>query len=134
MDNTITISGNVTRDPETKEFGDKTLVKFSVAVNKRSQVNGEWQNEAAFYDVAAWDKLGENAAASISKGDRVIVTGNIHIRYYDKKDGSRGQSVEVSARDIGVSLRWNALDSASGSASSDVLSDIDSAFAPTDPF
>ena len=34
-----------------------------MAVNRRYQVNGEWQEQTSFFNVVAWGTLGENAAA-----------------------------------------------------------------------
>ena len=57
-------------------------------------------------NVTAWEQLGENCAASLSKGTRVIVTGRLEVREYDKRDGTKGVSVEITASEIGASLRW----------------------------
>ena len=66
-DNTITLVGNLTRDPELRyTSGGRGVASFGVAVNRRYQVNGEWQEQTSFFNVVAWGTLGENAAASLS--------------------------------------------------------------------
>ena len=83
-DNTVTIVGNLTRDPELRfTAGGKGVASFGVAVNRRYQVNGEWQEKVSFFNVTAWDQLGENAAASLTKGTRIIVTGRLEQREYE---------------------------------------------------
>ena len=73
-DNTVTLVGNVTRDPELRfTTGGQAVASFGIAVNRRYQQNGEWQEQTSFFDVVAWAQLGENAAASLNKGARVIV-------------------------------------------------------------
>ena len=68
-DSTVTIVGNLTRDPELRfTAGGKGVASFGVAVNRRYQVNGEWQVKVSFFNVTAWDTLGENASASLTKG------------------------------------------------------------------
>jgi single-strand DNA-binding protein len=50
--------------------------------------------------------LGENAASSLSKGSRAIVTGRLEQRSYETQDGEKRSVVEVVADEIGPSLRW----------------------------
>jgi len=69
-------------------------------------VNGEWQEQVSFFNVVAWGDLGENAAASLNKGNRVIVTGRLEQRSYDSKEGEKRSITEVVADELGPSLRW----------------------------
>jgi single-strand DNA-binding protein len=106
-DSTVTIVGNITRDPELRfTAGGKGIASFGVAVNRRWQQGGEWQEKVSFFNVTAWDSLGENAAASLTKGTRVIVTGRLEQREYETKDGEKRNVVEIVADEIGPSLRW----------------------------
>ena len=68
-DNTVTLIGNLTRDPELRfTTGGRGIASFGLAVNRRYQVNGEWQEKTSFFNVTCWDELGENAAASAHQG------------------------------------------------------------------
>ena len=68
-DNTITLVGNLTRDPELRFTANgRAVASFGIAVGRRYQVNGEWQEQTSYFNVTAWGDLGENAAASLSKG------------------------------------------------------------------
>jgi len=106
-DNTITIVGNLTRDPELRftQTG-RGVASFGIAVNRRYQVNGEWQEQTSFFNVVAWSTLGENAAASLNKGDRIIVFGRLEQRSWETNDGEKRSVVEVIADEIGPSVRW----------------------------
>jgi single-strand DNA-binding protein len=107
MDSTVTIVGNITRDPELRfTAGGKGVASFGVAVGRRYQQNGEWQEKTSFFNVTAWDTLGENIAASLTKGTRVIVTGRLEQREYETKEGEKRSVVEIVADEIGPSLRW----------------------------
>ena len=54
-DNTITLVGNLTRDPELRyTTGGRGVASFGLAVNRRYQVNGEWQEQTSFFNVVAW--------------------------------------------------------------------------------
>lgn len=105
-DCTITVIGNLTREPELRyTAGSKAVASLGVAVSRRYQVNNEWKEETSFFNVTAWGSLGENVAASLSKGSRVVITGRLDQRQYEK-DGEKKYAYEIVADDIGVSLRW----------------------------
>jgi single-strand DNA-binding protein len=106
-DNTVTLVGNVTRDPELRyTSGGRGVASFGLAVNRRYQSNGEWQEQTSFFDVVAWGTLGENVAASLHKGTRAVVYGRLEQRSWDTEDGSKRTKIEVIADEIGPSLRW----------------------------
>ena len=106
-DNTVTIVGNVTRDPELRyTTGGRGVASFGMAVNRRYQVNGEWQEQTSFFNVVCWGDLGENAATSLTKGARAIVTGRLEQRSWETAEGEKRSVVEVVADEVGPSLRW----------------------------
>lgn len=105
--NTITIIGNVTRDPELRYLTSGTaLAQLGVAVNRRYMQNNEWQEETSFFDVVCWRDLADNVSESISKGDRIIVTGRLEQRSWETQDGDKRSKVEIVADEVGPSLRW----------------------------
>ena len=107
MDNTITLVGNLTKDPELRfTGGGRAVASFGLAVSRRYQVNNEWQEQTSFFNVVAWGTLGENAAASLQKGNRIVVTGRLEQRSYETQDGDKRSVVEVVADELGPSLRW----------------------------
>ncbi len=106
-DSTVTLVGNLTKDPELRYTqSGRGIANFGIAVNRRYQQNNEWQEEVSFFNVVAWGDLGENAAASLSKGNRVVVTGRLQQRSYETRDGEKRNVVEVVADELGPSLRW----------------------------
>jgi len=106
-DNTVTLVGNVTRDPELRyTTGGRGVASFGLAVNRRYQSNNEWQEQTSFFDVVAWGTLGENIAESIEKGTRVVVVGRLEQRSWDTQEGEKRSKIEVVADEIGPSLRW----------------------------
>lgn len=103
--NTITISGNVGRDPELKYSASGTaVVKFSVADTTGKDDN----KKTVWHDVVVFKEQAEHVAASVKKGSRVIVTGRLDKSEYTGKDGVKKQRVEVIADDVSISLRWSA--------------------------
>jgi single-strand DNA-binding protein len=105
--NSVTLIGNLTRDPELRfTTGGRGVASFGLAVNRRYQQNGEWQEQTSFFNVVCWGDLGENAATSLTKGSRVIVTGRLEQRSWETQDNEKRSVVEVVADEVGPSLRW----------------------------
>ena len=106
-DNSITLVGNLTRDPELRfTTGGKGVASFGIAVGRRYQVNGEWQEQTSYFNIVAWGQMGENAAATLTKGMRVIVSGRLEQREYQNREGEKRTAIEINADEIGPSLRW----------------------------
>lgn len=107
MDSTVTLVGNLTREVELRfTQGGRAVATLGLAVPRRFQRNNEWVEETSFFNVTAWGTLGENAAASLWKGMRVLVTGRLEQRQYETQDGDKRSVVEVVADELGPSLRW----------------------------
>jgi single-strand DNA-binding protein len=106
-DSTVTIVGNLTRDPELRfTQGGRAICTLGVAVSRRYQVNNEWQEQTSFFNVVAWGQLGENAASSLTKGTRIVASGRLEQRSYEANGGEKKSVVEIVADEIGPSLRW----------------------------
>ena len=102
-ENSVTLVGNLTKDPELRyTTGGRGVASFGLAVNRRYQVNGEWQEQVSFFNIVAWGDLGENVAASMSKGNRAIVTGRLEQRSFETKEGEKRNVTEVIADELGV--------------------------------
>jgi single-strand DNA-binding protein len=107
--NTITISGNITRDPEMRYTPSGiSKVSFGVAVNRswRNQQTQEWEEQTSFFNVVAWRQLAENVSASLTKGSRVVVSGRLEQRSWETESGEKRSIVEVVADDVAPSLRF----------------------------
>jgi single-strand DNA-binding protein len=106
-ENSVTLVGNATKDVDLRyTTSGRGVASFGLAVNRRYQVNGEWQEQVSFFQCVAWGELGENLAASVTKGRRVIVTGRLEQRSYETKEGEKRQVTEVIVDEAGPSLRW----------------------------
>jgi len=107
--NSIVLVGNVTRDPELRftPSGQATAT-FGLACNRRWQnrQTQEWEEATSFFDVVCWREMAENAAESLGRGSRIIVSGRLEQRSWETADGDKRSKVEVIADEIGPSLRW----------------------------
>ena len=104
FNNTVTVVGNVTRDPELRFTpGGAPVASFGLAWNRKDQNDEE---VVSFFDVTCWRSLAENVAESITKGQRVIVYGRLDQRSWETQEGERRSKVEIVADDVAPSLVW----------------------------
>jgi single-strand DNA-binding protein len=109
MTTTITLIGNLTREPEIRYTREgQATTTLGVAVNRRWQDRStkQWEESVSFFDVVCWRELAENAALSLVKGMRVVVTGRLEHRSWENGEGDHRSKVEVVADDLGPSLRF----------------------------
>src|SRR4051794_30068425 len=105
-DNTVTLVGNITRDPELRFTpSGQAIATFGMAVNRRFQRNNQWEEQTSFFNVTAWGTLGENASNSLHKGARIIVNGRLEQRSWETQEGEKRWVVGVVADEIAPSLR-----------------------------
>ena len=106
---TTTVTGNLTADPELRytQTG-RPVASFTIANTPRypDRASGEWQDgETWFVRCSAWADLGENVAASLSKGSAVVATGRLRARTWETPEGDKRATVEMTVEDVGPSLR-----------------------------
>jgi single-strand DNA-binding protein len=108
-DNTVTIVGNLTRDPELRftPSGQATAT-FGVAVNRvwTDRQSQERKEATSFLDVVCWGQLAENAAQSLTRGTRVVVSGRLDQRSWENQEGEKRSKIEITADEVSPSLRW----------------------------
>jgi len=95
--NQVILMGRLSRDPEQRTTtSGRTVVSFSIAVDRQTQ-----DDQADFFDVTAWEKLGELVMQYLSKGRRVLVQGRLRQdSWEDKETGKRRSRIEVVASDV----------------------------------
>ncbi len=99
--NTVTITGNLTRDPDLRNLpSGASVCELRVAVNGRRKdgASGEWVDKPNFFDVTVWGAQGENCAKYLAKGRGVAITGELDWReWQDKETGKNRQAVGIKA-------------------------------------
>ena len=101
----ITFIGNVGRDAEIKfpKNGGQAFATFSVCDSKSRKNGDEWETLAEqWFNVTLFGPTAEVMGATIRKGDRVKVAGEMYERKYEKQDGTSGTSLDMIA--LGVSV------------------------------
>jgi len=108
-DTQITITGNLVDDPELRFTpAGLPVARFRVASTPRFRDNatGEWKDgDSLFLTCNVWRQAAENAAESLTRGMRVIVSGRLRQRSYETKEGEKRTVYEVEVDDVGPSLR-----------------------------
>lgn len=91
----ITLIGNVVTSPERKRTPNgSSVTTFRVAETDRRFDSGkqEWIDGSTFFvDVECWGELGGNVSHSVSKGDPVVVLGNIRLDEWESEQGHRSR-------------------------------------------
>ncbi|MGI8681389.1 MAG: single-stranded DNA-binding protein [Mycobacteriales bacterium] len=109
-DTPITIVGNLTNDPELRFTPSGAAVaSFTVASTPRflDKSTNEWKDgDALFLRCSLWRQAAENAAESLQRGARVIVTGRLKQRSFETKEGEKRTVIEVDVDEIGPSLKY----------------------------
>jgi len=98
--NRVTITGNLTADPDLRSTGGGTPVcSLRVAVNgRRKDQSGNWVDKPNYFNVVVWGAQGQNCANYLSKGRPVAVDGRLDWREWEAKDGSGKRStIEIVA-------------------------------------
>jgi single-strand DNA-binding protein len=96
--NTVTISGNLTRDPELRSLpSGNSVCNIRIAHNERFKgSDGQWADRPQYFDVTVWSGLGEYIAKNLTKGEKVVVQGRLKWREFEV-DGNKRQAVDITA-------------------------------------
>lgn len=99
--NKVIIIGRITREPDIKVVGEneKTFLSFTMAVERQFK-NSNGEKEVDFIPVSVWGKKAEALAQYMDKGRLCSVSGRIHVRTYEDKDGNRRYFTEVVAEEL----------------------------------
>jgi single-strand DNA-binding protein len=132
MTDLITLTGLVATTPRhitTSEGLAITSFRLASSQRRYDRVQQRWiDGDTNWYTVSAFRNLAQNAATSVSKGDRVILTGRVRIRDWENTDRS-GTTVEVEAESVGHDLTWG---TAVYTRTTTTLSTDDSQWVPVD--
>ena len=108
IDNTVTLVGNLTDDPELRFTPNGAAVaNFRLAVTPRIRQGDSWTDgETSFFRINCWRALAENVTESLSKGTRAVVIGRLRMRSWETDSGEKRTVVEVEADEVAPSLKF----------------------------
>ena len=99
--NSVTVSGNLTREPELRNLpSGQAVCSLRIAHNDRyKDASGQWADRPAYFDVTIWSGLGEWMGRNLHKGQKVVVSGRLKWREWGE-EGNKRQAVEISADSV----------------------------------
>lgn len=100
--NQVSLTGNLTREPELKETESGFCVlKMGIAVNERTKdKNDEWKDYPNYFDLTMFGARAKAVAQYLHKGLKVSVAGSLRYSSWDDENGSKRSKVEVIVKDI----------------------------------
>jgi single-strand DNA-binding protein len=98
--NRVALIANLTRDPELRATANGTSVcslRVAFSTRRKDPTSGEWHNKANYVDVAVWGAHGENCARYLTKGRPIAIDGRLDWHEWQAQDGSRRQTLSITA-------------------------------------
>jgi single-stranded DNA-binding protein len=102
----VTVVGNVVAPPQRNRTANGSVTNFRLASTPQryDRDSGGWVDKKPLYlDVECWGELGGNVAHSVSKGDPVIVFGELFTDEWESDQGRRSK-VKLRAAAVGPDL------------------------------
>ena len=105
--NIVTISGNLTRDPELRQAGNTSVLSFGVAVNdrRRNLQSGQWESIPNFVDCTIFGTRADALAGLLHQGSKVAIDGKLRYSSWEGKDGKKRSKLEVVVNEIELMQR-----------------------------
>jgi single-strand DNA-binding protein len=109
MSATTTVIGNLTAEPELRQTNNgKSVINFSLAYTPRRPDGSDGQT--SFYEITAWEYLADNIAASVKKGDRLLVVGRLSQQKWEDADGKNRSKLVITADEVCGTMRFHTLE------------------------
>lgn len=97
--NHIVIKGRIVHTPEIKTTAsDVKVCVFSVAVDRRFKSGGEKVSD--FFDCVAWRSTAEFIGKYFTKGQEILLSGEMQSRSYEAKDGTKRRVWEINVENV----------------------------------
>ena len=97
--NKVMLIGNLTKDPEIKTTATgKKVASFALAINDGKDQNGA--DVVQYFNLNAWDKTADVIEKYVKKGHKIMASGRLKNRSWDKPDGTKGYATDITVSDI----------------------------------
>lgn len=133
--NRVTISGNLTRDPEVRTTqSGMPVMSLGIAVNDRRKnpQTGEWEDYPNFIDCTMFGTRAQSVSRFLSKGTKVAIDGKLRWSQWEK-DGQKRSKLEVIVDDLEFMSRGDSSQSSGGYGGGSTGNDISAYSAPPTP-
>ena len=101
--NQVTVTGNLTRDPELRATkGGTAVLSFGIAVNdRRKNASGQWEDVPNFFECVTFGNRATGLSGILTKGMKVAISGKLHYSSWEK-DGQKHSKVEIIANEVEI--------------------------------
>ena len=103
----LTVRGNVGGNVTVRQAGQTPVAHFRLGCTPSyfNRATGQWvDDETQWYTVNAWRRLGEHCAASLNRGDPVVVHGRLSVKKWVNNDNVEQTTLEIEALSVGHDL------------------------------
>lgn len=101
--NRVILTGNLTRDPETRQMpsgGSVTSLRVAVNGRRKNNQSQQWEDKPNYFDITVFGAQGENVSRYLTKGSGIAIDGRLDWREWQDQQGNKRQSVEVIADNV----------------------------------
>lgn len=99
--NKVILMGRLTRDPETRQAGETTVTRFSLAVDRRFRKAGDETSPSAdFPSCVAFGKTAEFVEKYFKQGMKLALEGHLQTGSFTDKDGVKRYTTDVIAEQV----------------------------------
>jgi single-strand DNA-binding protein len=99
--NRVILTGNLTRDPELRANGERSVCKLGIAVNgRRKNREGQWEDKPNYFRVTVFGSQGENCARYLKKGRPVAIDGRLEWSQWEPEAGQKRESIDIIAETV----------------------------------
>lgn len=96
--NKVILVGNLTREPELRQFNTGgSVTEFGLASSRKfKKKDGSMDEEVLFVDCKAWGKTGEVIQQYLGKGSPILVEGRLVLERWEDREGNNRSKVLVN--------------------------------------
>jgi len=98
----VTITGGLTKDPEMKRTNSGTAVlNLNVGSNqsRKNNQSGEYETTNHYFEVKVWSNYAEMMERHLSKGMKVMITGDLEFQSWEQ-EGQKRSKIVINAKQI----------------------------------
>ena len=96
--NRVLLMGNLTRDPQVRQTPNSMVCQFGLAINRRrTDGEGNRQEETTFVDVEAWGRMGEVIGKYLTKGDPIFIERRLKLDRWKDPEGEGRSKLKIVA-------------------------------------
>nr|DAU86380.1 MAG TPA: Single strand binding protein [Bacteriophage sp.] len=98
--NTVSITGNLVDAPKLYGEGEKSVMRFAVAVNDRVKNGDNWETRPNFVDCVTFGNRAAGLSKWLDKGMKVSVQGKLHQNKWKAEDGTTRSKLEIIVHEL----------------------------------